>query len=117
VTQNGLIKWWFLAYKMRSSRATRSSLPSQTVNQLSFFFYLFFYKNHRHGGTPGEEIDVHVRLGMRIVSPLAWTQCRVPSSSMPSPIVAVRSEKARATASYSFVPTVTLHRQGTKGYA
>jgi hypothetical protein len=26
---------------------------------------------------------------------LAWTQCRVPSSSMPSPIVAVRSEKAR----------------------
>jgi hypothetical protein len=29
VTQNGLIKWRFLAYKMRSNRATRSSLPSQ----------------------------------------------------------------------------------------
>lgn len=80
---------------MRSSRATRSSLPSQPVNQLSFFFYLFFYKNHGHGCTPGEEIDVHVRLGVRVVSPLASTQCRVPSSSMPSPIVAVRSEKAR----------------------
>jgi hypothetical protein len=44
VKQNGLIKWRFLAYKMRSSWATRSSLPSRPINQLSFFFYLFFYK-------------------------------------------------------------------------
>lgn len=78
MTQNGLIKWRFLAYKMRSSRATRSSLPSQTVNQLSFFFYLFFYKNHGHGCTPGEEIDVHVRLGVRVVSPLSWDPMQSP---------------------------------------
>jgi hypothetical protein len=74
LTQNGLIKWRFLAYKMRSSRATRSSLPSQPLNQLSFFFY----KNHGHGCTPGEEIDVHVWLGVRVVSPLSLDPMQSP---------------------------------------
>jgi hypothetical protein len=78
VTENGLIKLRFLAYKMRSSRATRSSLPSQPVNQLSFFFYLFFYKNHGHGCTPGEEIDVYVWMGMCIVSPLSLDPMQSP---------------------------------------
>jgi hypothetical protein len=62
---------------MRSSRATRSSLSSQPVNQLSFFFYLF-YKNHGHGCTPGEEIDLHVRLGVHVMSLLSLDPMQSP---------------------------------------
>jgi hypothetical protein len=35
-------------------------------------------KNHGHGCTPGEEIDVHVRLGVRVVSPLSWDPMHSP---------------------------------------
>jgi hypothetical protein len=39
---------------------------------------IFAKKNHGHGCTPGEEIDVHVRLGVRVVSPLSLDPMQSP---------------------------------------
>jgi hypothetical protein len=47
-----------------------------------------------HGCTPGEEIDVHVRLGVCVMSPLSWDPMQSPIEFNAHPIVAVRSEKA-----------------------